>query len=497
MSCYVIGIGGTGAKCVEALMHLCAAGLLPDEDLYAVFVDPDRSNGSLERAETTLQQYAKCKSLQLGKTEIFKTPLTIAEPDVWSPFGDDARPRLDDFFKYHTLKVTDESAAHLFDILYNDEEKQTSLQEGFRGHPSIGAAVMAATLRLGDGEPWETFRDKIKQDIGGGALSKVILVGSIFGGTGASGLPTIARLIHDELSNSGRGGVRLGGVLVLPYFSFDPVKGESMRADSDKFLLSTQAALKYYHQQADLDVYDAVYLLGDESLSPVRQPSIGGRMQRNEPHYMEMYAALACLDFFIRGRDAQDYYMLARDTTDRLGWGDLPYGDDRLTLSRKIDHLARFAFAYLSTYHPALESINQTGQGYAAPWYVNFFERRPGINLRDAMGKELQDVKAYCETFLLWLAHIQASARDTNVELVNYLAFATKEKRNEKEFIELRHPQQFRTGDFTNLTIGRGTPSPNALSRLWERMCEAGVSDHNADGVGKFVHALYRECAGS
>lgn len=495
MSAYVIGIGGTGAKCVEALIHLCAAGALPDDDLYAVFVDPDRSNGSLERAETTLQQYTRCKSLRLGATDLFRTRLTVAEPDVWSPFGDDARPRLDSFFQYNKLKATSENAAHLFDVLYSDDEKQTPLQEGFRGHPSIGAGVMAATLRLGAGEPWQTFRDKIKQDVGGGQLAKVVLVGSIFGGTGASGLPTIARLIKDELSQAGGRGVRLGGVLVLPYFSFDPVRGESMRADSDKFLLSTHAALKYYHQQADLDIYDAVYLMGDESLSPVRQPSIGGRTQRNEPHYMELYAALACLDFFMRG-DAKNYQMIARGAAGRVRWEDLPYGEDSRVLKTKVDHLARFAFAYLSSYYPALEDVARTGRGYAAPWYVDFFQRAR-IDMKKALGKELAEVKEYCENLLLWLAHVQASAKDTKVELVNYLAFSTKEVRNEKEFIELRPPGQFKRGEFTSLMLGPGAqdkPDKNALSRLWEQVCEARVRDHEADGVGKFIHALYREC---
>jgi len=35
MNYYVIGIGGTGAKCIEALTHLCAAGMMPDGELYA------------------------------------------------------------------------------------------------------------------------------------------------------------------------------------------------------------------------------------------------------------------------------------------------------------------------------------------------------------------------------------------------------------------------------------------------------------------------------
>ncbi|HUC19886.1 MAG TPA: hypothetical protein VMR98_00105, partial [Candidatus Polarisedimenticolaceae bacterium] len=151
MSYYVIGIGGTGAKCVESFIHLCAAGLMPDnKSLFSLFVDPDGSNGSLKRAGQLLQNYHDCKKLQLGSTDLFKNDLRIARPDVWSPLQDKPQ-RLDQFFNYDTLHQS--AAAHLFDVLFSPKEKQTSLEYGFRGHPSIGAAVMAAAVKLGSEEP--------------------------------------------------------------------------------------------------------------------------------------------------------------------------------------------------------------------------------------------------------------------------------------------------------------------------------------------------------
>lgn len=488
MNYYVIGIGGTGAKCVEALIHLCAAGLMPRGDLYAMFVDPDRANGSLGRAETTAKQYMNCRGVRLGASDLCRTPLTIADPDVWSPFGDDPRPRLDTFFRYNNLLEENENAARLFDTLYSEDEKQTSLEEGFRGHPSIGAAVMASTLELGQDEPWHTFRNKIALDIKGGAGAKVALFGSIFGGTGASGLPTIARLIRNELGAS----VRLGGILMLPYFSFTPVENEKLRIDAEDFLLNTQAALKYYYQQDNLKICDAVYLMGDEALSPVTQPSIGGNSQRNEPHFMEVYAALAGIDFF-ENDDVKKYPMIARRDIAELNWNDLPFGHGFEILKGEINHLARFAFAYVSVYHPMLKDIYERGRGYRAPWYVNFFERRK-IDLKNAFNKELLEVKEYCESLLIWLANIQTSAKDVDINLINYQTFSKKVFKNEREIIELLLPAEFRLGDFTNLTLPEGSKDVNALSLLWEAMSEAEVRDPNAAGLGRFFNALYREC---
>src|SRR5437868_4414947 len=111
---YVIGIGGTGAKCLEALIHFCAAGLMLEGNLYALFIDPDKSNGSLDRAQVCLQKYSECQQIQRGSIDLFKTRIDIAKPDVWSPFVDEAKPRLDNFFHYNTLKEENRAAGHLF-----------------------------------------------------------------------------------------------------------------------------------------------------------------------------------------------------------------------------------------------------------------------------------------------------------------------------------------------------------------------------------------------
>ncbi|MBI1925183.1 hypothetical protein HYR99_13155, partial [Candidatus Poribacteria bacterium] len=363
MNYYVIGIGGTGAKCIEALTHLCAAGMMPGAEkmpdgtlsppvkLYALFVDPDKANGNLERARTTLDHYVDCKQLKLGNTNFLKTEIVRPKPDVWSPFDDGSPSRLDHFFKYYDLETTHPAAAHLFDVLYSPAEKNTQLDQGFRGHPSIGAAVMAKTIQLGQDEPWKTFREQLGNDtkVSGGA--KIFLFGSVFGGTGASGLPTIARLIRDE-KEIAQTNLRLGGALVLPYFSFTGSTKE-LKASSENFLMNTKVALKYYNPERMSGIYNAVYLFGDESPSPV-DFHIGSGDQKNEPHFIELYAALAAIDFF-KSQDPKGYSMLARHEANQLNWNDLPDGNEGNTIKQQMGHLARFTFAYLSVYLPMLE----------------------------------------------------------------------------------------------------------------------------------------------
>ena len=48
MKNFLIGIGGTGAKCIEHLVHSCSSGLGPDK-LWVGMVDQDEANGNVNK----------------------------------------------------------------------------------------------------------------------------------------------------------------------------------------------------------------------------------------------------------------------------------------------------------------------------------------------------------------------------------------------------------------------------------------------------------------
>ena len=499
MSYYVIGIGGTGAKCIEALVHLCAAGCMPEGEVYALFVDPDKANGSLERARVTFKRYAACrKGLACGRTPLLRNMLTTAHPNIWSPVNDQQTSTLEDVFSYHAL---DGGERHLFDVLFSRKERQTSLERGFRGHPSVGAAVMAQT-RLGDEEPWRTFRQRVRADQGSNRNPRIFLFGSIFGGTGAAGFPTIAKLIRNELRDGDRAHARIGGTLVLPYFSFrtdaqsnGQTGRDEMRARSEDFLMSTKAALQSYHAR-HADHYDRLYMVGDAQLSRVERFSTGAREQRNEPHFVELYAALAAVDFFENTENSAEvprFPMTARETADRLAWGDLPGGT---RLRRRMGQLARFAFAYLAVYYAMLEDIRQHGGGHRAPWYVDFFQKN-GVPLDGDSLTALESVRDYCRSYLQWLAHLHNSAQNQDVELFRWRAFAntsaTKGDSDGQREMEL----DFDTRRFDGLALPEREAARGGLAHLWEQMAQrrGRAGDPEADGVGEFVRALYDCCA--
>ena len=515
MSYYAIGIGGTGAKCLESLVHLAAAGMMPGGDLYVLFVDPDNSNGSRDRAKETLNKYRACKNnLTLGRVPLLKTEINSFNSDDesvhWTPFEKEARPSLGNFFNYENLAKNKNhpATAHLFEVLYSKTERETTLEKGFHGHPSIGSGVIAQTVDFEQRGLWSQFRAQIRND----SNAKVFLAGSIFGGTGASGFPTIAQLIKNELTS-----VKLGGALILPYFKFiseevdnerireqdDEEQTDELKTKSDYFLMNTQAALNYYSLRDETDIYDAVYLLGNGTQVTVENSS-GGSEQKNAPHFIELYAALAAIHFFgdsFENAGEAQYFLTARENKNRLKWSDLPDGDNGNTIRSGIAQLTRFAFAYLHFYLPTIRGIVQgTHRSKDAAWFANFFKQKGllgwighnKINLTDDQTTDsLEHTEKYCKAFLSWLANIQANSGENEIiELIRHGAFANSSHLEEEI---LKPASDFESERFSDLIQDDNRYGDlDTLGRLMSGEGKKEVGD--AQGVGRFLSTLYQNC---
>ena len=445
---------------------------------YVLFVDPDKANGCLERAVKTLECYKTfSNNEQLAQPSLLQTKIDSVANPIFSPFddGDDDKPRLEKYFGYAGLKLANDGAADLFEVLYSENERGTQLHEGFRGHPSIGAAVMAQTVLGGDG-PWKTFQAEVAKD----PAPKIFLAGSIFGGTGASGFPTIAKLIKIALDGKPIN-EQIGGALILPYFTFIDADGkDALKAKAEHFLMNTQAALEYYQRNSKNLVYNAIYLMGDDSQVEVEKFALGGKAQQNAQHFVELYAALAAIHFFGNDGPADDgtqYFRLDR-SNNPLNWADMPDGDGGAKIQSKLRQLYHFSVAYLDVYKPMLDDIGR-GQvsGNDAPWYRDFFERnQPNrISLNDAR----------TENRSIMLKTI------VKISLCGLLMFNTLKTIKENLILLISLILQ----QLLIYLIGQcyETVRSKGLNRLWRNMCSAKGKSDGAD-IGKFLSALYRNC---
>ena len=491
MGYYFIAIGGSGAKVMESLTHLAAAGLLPnkekEESLYVLSVDPDVGNGNLKRASAALNNLAVFQNVKVGPgTPLLKTEVELARPFPWSPTEHDKK--LDDILAYQIHKGT--PLGDLYETLYTRAERNTFLNEGFRGRPSIGAAVLAKKAALFSTEhwedqadaPWNKFARLVKQDAKSGRVARIFLAGSVFGGTGAAGMPTVARLLRQEFRDEEQ--VVIGGALILPYFSFTPQKTEDGQifASSENFLTNTKAALKYYAQEYKKEqIYDAMYFIGDNVLSPVQKFSVGAASQQNDAHIVDFYGAMAALDFYASkpGHFKECSYITHKDET-AFHWTDFPdiagADGEEIHFKDRFAQFVRFLFAYVHLVKPVLRSLAAgTESGYKYPWFLDYLQ---DVDVDTA---EVKNFEEYAESFVRWLAQLEMSeGGNRSVEFVQENTFAAD-------------PARVSSAMFPQCIYGED--SDVTMHEVFTRLAEHPAKDpQGASGFGRFLRALYDCC---
>jgi len=445
---YLIGIGGTGAKVIESTLYMCAAGYGPDE-LAVFLIDPDKGNGNLNRTTELISKYLDCQKYfnraNTG-TKLFKTKIKTPDEEkdrVWNIFKK-TDATLKDWIGEEGMQGAEKDLAN---ILFSKLELTTQLNEGFRGHPAIGSVVMS---ELPDNELpfkmlWDEMPDSKAFDV------RIFLVGSVFGGTGAAGFPTLGHknvLKFNSKKNTiinekeGLSRVLLGGALVLPYFKVtknDEVPG--MYVTSNDFPIATKAALEFYDTKDNLG-FDQIYFLGDSIAHNVGEFSVGSTSQKNSPHYIEIVASLAAFDFFeqpsIEKKPEPMYFIAKRDTI-ILDWTNLPFTRNQDLLSEKREEfkelmttMTLFSYVFV-TYVKSLRNAEDDAKNepeFLLEWYKSNFKHKQTrfskfknseeeirLNIREASNTDkLDKFSTFSSYFLEWII---AFDEYSNVNLID------------------------------------------------------------------------------
>jgi hypothetical protein len=342
-----LALGGSGIRSIEPLLYLCAFGLGPRQ-LRLVLIDPDQSNAAVKRSRELIELYRETRSAlaEEGATGVyFRTEVVdaVGSALVWSPIADDeglADARFSVRLDRTLMRGRSAALGHLFDLLNAERIRNMDLTMGFRGVPSIGTVFMN---RLRD----QLFFEQLLSQGQAEANAVFFAVGSIFGGTGSAAFPVVGRALADGLK--GRDGAtdiagvppqRIGGALFLPYFTLpapdtrDAPDG-GPRPETVLFAQNAAGALPTYLTTST--GYGGLYMLGDSVPREQQKNEVGGERQANEAHYVELFGALAALDFAARaGEDASARLPVVRATAvggRDPGWADLPLsGDSRARL---------------------------------------------------------------------------------------------------------------------------------------------------------------------
>lgn len=416
---FAIGVGGTGAKCLEALTHLHGCGLLNDVNgtpsrLGVFLVEPDQQSALLARAQTAISRYAAMQHTVGRDADRFARG-ELRDYGAWSPLSTASGGiSLDQVFPKAVLLTQAPGVAALFDCLFPPEEQKADLEVGFRGRPPIGSAVMSRVSLEKEAQAgqWQQMLGDIQTAAGSGDTTVIHLFGSVFGGTGASGVPTLGQLLKNWLRSQGISSVQVQASLLLPYFDFDGAADDEtgVHAESRNFQLNTDAALQYLSTSGD-SCFDRVFLIGSD-IKARYGFSIGGVSQSNASHLVELLAALG-----IRHppQGGSGYaHVLSRTQAQQISWEDLP--DDEI-VGEALARAARFAVAWRNNFSLEIDdaqkcSIRSFLAG--APWARRFFDpigsanpRGGRPNIRDKAELTIQSsINQYVDTLLQWLKQI-------------------------------------------------------------------------------------------
>lgn len=321
---FVMGIGGTGMRCIESLIHLCAMGMFDDTEIHLLALDTDKNNGNFSRLKEVKEAYVNAKNLDKAN----RTPLaeTFFSADIkyyeFSP-NYEKKSTFNDVFNYGNTKYNSPEEADLADLVLTDNVENFNLRHGYRAQTHLGSMMMyhsiieAARSRM-DNE-LKQFLHVLIQACNGGSDPKVFILGSVFGGTGASSIPIIPQAISEAASIMSNGAANIlsrayfASTLLTAYFCFkapsaEELKDQKVIATSDKFALNSQVAMMFYDDDTTVkNTYQRFYMMGTDGQNwdpmvrekdKITKTITGGGDQKNDSHYIELLAACAALDFY-------------------------------------------------------------------------------------------------------------------------------------------------------------------------------------------------------
>lgn len=326
MERFIIAAGGTGAMCARAFIYMAAAGCANKTDRYHILLmDKDKDSDAVTACENLLTNYNAMRE-QMGQKSGTST-FPIIKVHQWN-FTDEI---VDEYVKRTGFSATtlasltlnkllnpegNAQMAQILSTMYTQEELDIDLAKGFYGHPNIGAPVFSyvqhrfldPTVTKADGTVQNnTFMTDLINALTAGK-AYVYLMGSLFGGTGATVIPNVVlalQTLKDSAGNPvGQTNLVLGGTVVMPYFKL-PIcpndaaeKLASVAPADSKFAGQTRDALSYYHESGLLNKMMNLLLLGTTHLDVTSELYARGGAQKQHFHIVNLLAAAAANRFF-------------------------------------------------------------------------------------------------------------------------------------------------------------------------------------------------------
>jgi hypothetical protein len=452
MSRALIGVGGTGAKILESFMYLSIMGLPAAVELNEIhlrLVDSDTKNNNKKRLEKLITLYndqglykmlSGFSNIDKGKNwipapikhERLRDPDDSEQNNYNSPFFWDVGLNSLSTFGSMIADTNLGGGSTFLKMLYGNDDQNVPLIEGCHGKPRIGAITYEHYFKTdvqtkGDESFWKSLygialKQAISQDNG-----KIMFAGSLFGGTGASGIPTLAKCFYDEFLKSAQN-CEIGIDFMLPYYTYDDTG--VCKAQSSEFSLNSKLALRYYHDSRFLDSIEnanpSVYLIGQLAKPMLRTDDTEADTriteQENPALPAEIVAAFSAIHFFrqsiIKGKAIYIIETSGREGTLEAmpNIGFKPKGISlssfkkdslrKVSVESAIERLKLFSILWfaLIKHSPTLETQGKPTQ---TPYNNSFWNIQN--DRADKWDENLASIDIFCYSAIEWLSQLEAN----------------------------------------------------------------------------------------
>lgn len=404
---FIVSIGGSGSKVIECLLHMFAIDMenryWPD-NVHILVIETDAANGNLKRLKAAENYYQNIQ-MMLTSVPFFRTHVRLY---YWQPvIAGNANDNC-----LHASIAGQQDAKLLGNLLFTQEEINHQIDVGFQGHPSIGSVFFQQLLdEAVANDSVQAFVEAANSDINTDDKVDIMVAGSIFGGTGATGIPLIQPYLRENITKP----VRFGLLMMLPSFRLPKAQvGAEMEICSNRFNEKVKTVLAYYADHhlittQQKPAYDSVCLLGYNNPIPFEKYQIGDDGQLNPSTIIDWYGCLAVQQFFRRDKDEEESDVLRLRTglylsaMNNAQWTFHQMDKVFPTLQRDVTAMLQIASVFLNELCLALRNLT-VGEVNARPMSPRIILARYRGTLIDFFndwdGKEAQHLREVYEPFL-------------------------------------------------------------------------------------------------
>ena len=371
MKRYVLLVGGTGARLADALLVAVSAGTFPAEKLGVLLADTDRrgvQGASLVGAK--MADYARIHQAMKAKTGPFRTDVAFSSWPEKLP---------EDASTLAEYAAESETDALLCQALFDEQALGLDLHEGFHGRRALGMVTYAGLLHAADQDHSDVLScmvDEMAEAVAAGEEVRVVLAGSICGGTGAAGIEALTRYIRQRTDDK----VNLGAVLLHA-------------SDDGQDAACANEALAAYAAE---ELLDTVCVLGLPKASRTTAPA--------EYAHLADWLAVYCMDVMLHRPQWFQGVFTVQCPEGPLSWEIFGKAAERYRLC--VGGLMKFATLWVTGLSAKVAHRLEKPfflRDELLGWYAHFFRRAED---REAQLELIEPLDRLMNVALIWLGGV-------------------------------------------------------------------------------------------